>query len=400
MDTYMEDNRPSITKGLKFWDVDDSGRVLNRPDDYHGLKLRSKKLKPKWLTDVGNRKPYDGATTIASRFGRVMVNHAERIKGLTISDVARTSYKNHRYGWKGDYVEDWMNVWVLCATPKGYAADDPADYPIKRPLGRRNILNGGGEYNTDYAWVHPEFPDVKETMTARELYTFSYNYAAKRAEIQDWDLMAIEQDFDSGEPITRDNLENLASEAVLKFLTRIDDTGSIRKRGDGTTYVLSPIKNGFRYLASCVRSAIMDYRREQAERRLSIVPYEVLEYVDSLNLQVVEPNLLLEVYDAVKSPDKMTVKMDFDTIKSAFIELGITLQAAHLRAVTNAMLGKNRGVNGSKTTKRYIRHVSKKLKEIDSDVSNALYEKLNGVDIKPDLPTMEQANALYEAQHR
>jgi hypothetical protein len=192
-------------------------------------------------------------------------------------------------------------------------------------------------------------------MNAKGLYNFSMRRVIKVTYNRDWDL------YDK-EIRGLNLLEDLASRSVEKFLIAQSKQRVIR--------------NPWTYLSACVNSAVMDYRRERAEMRLTIVPHDVLNYAESLG--IVDPNGAMDVYEASK--EQPHTKTDVHTLTKILDEKGIKLPPSHIRAVFNALTGKNRGLQGNKTTRRYIRNVVKKLSEVDDSVLYAIHTKLTSTE--------------------
>lgn len=217
-------------------------------------------------------------------------------------------------------------------------------------VARRVITRGGGEKSKQLVWTNGT-----KTMNAEGMYNFSMRRLIKVTYNRDWDL------YDK-EIRGLDLLEDLASRAVEKFLT-----AQSRNRN---------IRNPWYYLSSCVNSAIMSYRRERAEMRLTIVPHDVLEYAESLGIR--DPNSAMDVYEASKQQPH--TKADVHTLTKILNDKGIKLPASHIRAVFNALTGKNRGLQGNKTTRRYIRNVIQKLNEAEDSTLYAIHAKLTSTE--------------------
>ena len=229
-------------------------------------------------------------------------------------------------------------------------------------VARELILRGGGQYNDEIVWTNGT-----KTMDAKGLYNFSMRRLIKVTYNRDWDL------YDK-EIRGLHLLEALASRAVEQFLTAQSRNRSIR--------------NPWYYLSSCVNSAVMSYRRERAEMRLTIVPHDVLDYAESLGIK--DPSSAMDVYEASKQQPH--TKADVHTLTKILSDKGIKLPPSHIRAVFNALTGKNRGLQGNKTTRRYIRNVIQKLNEAEDSTLYAIHAKLTSTEAGVDALVTDEIN--------
>jgi hypothetical protein len=231
-------------------------------------------------------------------------------------------------------------------------------------VARMIVSRGGGVYNEQLVWTNGD-----KSMDAKGLFNFSMRRLIKVTYNRDWDLYQKE---------TRglDLLEDLASTAVEKFLT-----AQSRNRR---------IRNPYSYLSACINSAVMDYRRERAKMRLTIVPHDVMDYVESLGIS--DPNATMDVYETIKQ--KPHTKVDIHTLTKLLDEKDIKVKPAHIRAVFNALIGKNRGLQGNQTTRRYIRHVIQQLKEVDDSALYAIHAKLTSTEHDVDMQVKKELSTV------
>jgi len=239
------------------------------------------------------------------------------------------------------------------------------------------VLRGGGKHNDYVVWSTTVIKDGKKStksMTAEGVFNFSIRRVIKQTKNRDWDLYEKEI---RGVSL----LEDLASKAVEKFLT------ALSKR---------TIRNGWSYLSSCVESAIQDYRKERAEMRLAVVPKDVFDYIETLGIDIADPSTVSDYYEGSKlRPDAVR---DLHTLQTLFVERGIDVPPSHLRAVFNALVGKNRGLQGNATTKRYIRNVIKKLRDSEDGAMQAIYTTLTGSELpRPKFKAEEKLTQGVEA---
>ena len=215
------------------------------------------------------------------------------------------------------------------------------------------------------------------TFTARDLKDFSIRRTVKRTANRDWDLY---QKQTQGVDI----LDDIATNAVVKFLSRVNDGATIR--------------NPYTYLSSCIDTAITDYRTERRKQRLTVVPLDVLDWIES-NVDE-EPEMYsaavdIDYHEAIKTRPKTAVEVH--TLVELFKSKGLHLPPSHLRAVANALSGKNNGLHGNATTKRYIRSVLKKLKDSEDDTLSAIYLKLTGNELpRPQLKVVDTLKATLD----
>lgn len=244
---------------------------------------------------------------------------------------------------------------------------------------RKQIRRGGGSYNHEVVFMNEEF-----MLTVGEFYNFTLNKIVKITKGKDWDLFKKQEDG-------MNPIHDIQSEAMLKFLERLTKSGepmlnkdgTARTTEHGTPIYYSQIRNPYYYLTRCLMSAIDTYRRERAEMRLSVVPFEILEDADYQGFT--NPNELYDAYFITKNRNPK-IKADIATLKQYFAELGIKAGPSQLRAVFNAILGKNMGVNGNRKTKRYIRDIAKKLEAANSSKATDLLQYLKGLPIEEDAP--------------
>ena len=232
------------------------------------------------------------------------------------------------------------------------------------------VLKGGGKHNDYVVWSTTVIKDGKKStksMTAEGMFNFSIRRVIKQTKNRDWDLYEKEI---RGVSL----LEDLASKSVEKFLT------ALSKR---------TIRNGWTYLSSCIESAIQDYRKERAEMRLSVVPRDVFDYIERLGIDIADPSTISDYYEGSKlRPDAVR---DLHTLQTLFVERGIDVPSSHLRAVFNALVGKNRGLQGNATTRRYIRNVTKKLRDSEDGTMQTIYATLTGSELpRPKLKAEEK----------
>tara|TARA_R110002020_G_scaffold6403_1_gene27278 strand:- start:1429 stop:2781 length:1353 start_codon:yes stop_codon:yes gene_type:complete len=215
------------------------------------------------------------------------------------------------------------------------------------------------------------------TFTARDLKDFSIRRTVKRTANRDWDLY---QRQTQGVDI----LDDIATNAVVKFLNVLNEGGSIR--------------NPYTYLSRCIDTAITDYRTERRRQRLTVVPLDVLDWLE-VNVDE-EPELHsaaldIDYHEAIKARPKTAVEVH--TLVQLFKSKGLQLPSSHLRAVANALSGKNNGLHGNATTKRYIRSVLKKLKDSEDDTLSAIYLKLTGNELpRPQLKIVDTLKATLD----
>ena len=134
----------------------------------------------------------------------------------------------------------------------------------------------------------------------------------------------------------------------------------------------------------------MSYRRERAEMRLTIVPHDVLDYAESLGIK--DPSSAMDVYEASKQQPH--TKADVHTLTKILSDKGIKLPPSHIRAVFNALTGKNRGLQGNKTTRRYIRNVIQKLNEAEDSTLYAIHAKLTSTEAGVDALVTDELNTI------
>ena len=231
------------------------------------------------------------------------------------------------------------------------------------------VLRGGGQHNNYIVWT-----DHTKAMSAEGMFNFSIRRVIKQTKNRDWDLYEKEI---RGVSL----LEDLASKAVEKFLTALSK---------------QTIRNAWSYLSSCVESAIQDYRKERAEMRLTVVPRDVFDYIERLGIDIADPSTISDYYEGSKlRPDAVR---DLHTLQNLFVERGIDVPSSHLRAVFNALVGKNRGLQGNATTRRYIRNVTKKLRDSDDGTMQTIYATLTGSELpRPKLKAEEKLTQGVEA---
>jgi hypothetical protein len=218
--------------------------------------------------------------------------------------------------------------------------------------------------------------------TARTLLEFSIRRTVKRTKDRDWDLYKKQTEG-------VDILQDIATNAVVKFL-RVNTKGTIR--------------NPYTYLSRCIDTAITDYRKERIKQRLSIVSTDVFDYFQGNDGDIdytnddefipldshlnAEPAVYLDYYQAIKT--NPLVANQVHTLQQLFKSKGISLPPSHVRAVANALSGKNKGLHGNKTTKRYISNVLKQLKDSTDDTINVLYQQMTGKSLpRPELKVVK-----------
>jgi hypothetical protein len=130
--------------------------------------------------------------------------------------------------------------------------------------------------------------------------------------------------------------------------------------------------------------------------RLSVVPRDVFDYIETLGIDIADPSTVSDYYEGSKlRPDAVR---DLHTLQNLFVERGIDVPSSHLRAVFNALVGKNRGLQGNATTRRYIRNVTKKLRDSDDGTMQTIYATLTGSELpRPKLKAEEKLTQGVEA---
>ena len=227
------------------------------------------------------------------------------------------------------------------------------------------------------------------TFTARDLYNFSIRRTIKRTKDRDWDLYKRQTEG-------VDILNDIATNAVVKFL-------QVNRKGT--------IKNPYTYLSRCIDTAITDYRKARIEQRLTVVTEDIIDYLYGKDDWVNhtdndeffpedshindEPAVYLDYYEAVKSKPQVAVQVH--TVQQLFKSKGLKLSPSKVRAVANALAGKNKGVYGNATTKRYIRSALKELKESEDETINAIYLSLTGKPLpRPEFKVIETLKATLD----
>jgi len=360
-----------------------------------GHTLRVKARKRASDSECYEAKPHN--INLPSRLGGVMVSNINRVRDLVWVDVLMDTNKVIQYG-KGkrkkdcECTEGWHNRWILSYESK-HGGANPEDYPHGW-LGRKLVSDGAEYLETHTVWqeVTEEtfIPfDSLDSMTADELYSFTYNYLRKISRGENWDLDAKE--FDGVEVY-----DDIASVAMLKFLERQDKTGSkmvdkdgnqrLSKHGEPLYY--NHIKNPWRYVTSCVKSAIAMYRKERAETRLAIVPADIFE--DGTMLQLEHPNQLMDYYTMSKKMPTQS-KVTTDTLRELIEKMGLNIQSSHIRSAIDGILGNPIRYEKAESTKRNIRRLRQAIREASPDKTEGLQEILSNIDIMVDLPTASQA---------
>lgn len=350
--------------------------------DRHTPPLASKmpKRKPIWFDNVAEL-PAEAKGTIYC--------HTKWVAGCTnpfFADIHAKKGRHRKTGFGHYYgVESWMllhdiekqrsdydkayEAWESATRAATPVAVTPKDLPSQQAQPK---LDAKPE---NVVWTGT-VDGKRLTFTARDLKDFAIRRTVKRTLNKDWDLYKRQTEG-------VDILDDIATNAVVKFLERNTKGG---------------IRNPYTYLSRCIDTAITDYRTERRAQRLTVVPIDVLDWLGN-NVDV-EPELRsaaldIEYHEAIKSRPKTAIEVH--TLVELFKSKGIHLNTAQLRAVANALSGKNRGLNGNATTKRYIRNVLNKLKDTDDDTLKTIYAKLTGKELpRAEYKVVERLEATLE----